>query len=112
MAAGPGTVFFAALRERFCIPEKCNSMTPRQTKQSLLVGRFLVGALSVYSLLTGRPGDVAGEVIGMVVGEIVMTFAVAPEILAWYEAARNNSEPEFWPENDVPRKVLQMVRGN
>jgi hypothetical protein len=75
------------LRVRFSIPtiisarsENCKLMTAR-TKRSLLIGAILIGGLSVFALLTGRPGDAGGAIVGAVVGGTAMTVAIIPEWL-------------------------------
>ena len=55
----------------------------------MLVGALLAFALSVYSLMTGRPGDLPLAIIGMVIGATFGAIAGIPELVARRRSRRD-----------------------
>ena len=52
-----------------------------QVRRSLFIGVLLVGAMSVFSLVRGRPGDVEIGLIGFLIGGLLAAGVGAVEVV-------------------------------
>jgi hypothetical protein len=73
-----------------------SSRTPwKEIRRKLILGIVLIGAISVYSLVWGRPGDFQAGAIGGVFAGLIALIVIAVELMMrWVVRKRPNSEEQ------------------